>query len=72
MDEMQVIQAHLPESVKEAITTYQTHKLASVVTGLDEFSIEKIAAFLGGRIAARHMRWRPVAEGLLALNSLKD
>jgi hypothetical protein len=47
------------------------HKVAASITGLDDFSIEKIAGFMGGRIAARHMKWRPVAEGLVALAQLR-
>lgn len=71
MTEIEIINAHLPESVKQAITNHQMHKVASVITGLDDFSIEKIAGFMGGRIAARHMKWRPVAEGLTALAQLR-
>jgi hypothetical protein len=71
MNEIDIIKAHLPESVKQAITTHQMHKLAELVTGLDDFSIEKISQYMGGRTAARHMKWRPVAEGLTALAQLR-
>jgi len=71
MTEIEIIKAHLPESVKQAITNYQMHKVASLITGLDDFSIEKIAGFMGGRMAARHIKWRPIAEGLTALDQLR-
>lgn len=71
MTEIEIIKAHLPESVKQAISNYQMHKVATVITGLEDFSIEKISEFMGGRIAARHMKWRPVAEGLTALAQLR-
>jgi len=71
MKEMQVINKYLPESVKEAISTYQTPKLASRMTGLAGLSLDKIAEYLGGRIAARNLKWRPVAEGLVALHNLR-
>lgn len=69
--EMDIINAHLPESVKQAISNHQMHKVAAAITGLDDFSFDKVAAFMGGRIAARHMKWRPVAEGLMALAELR-
>jgi hypothetical protein len=71
MDEIDIIKAHLPESVKQAISGYQMHKVASTLTGLNEFSLDKIAEFMGGRMAARHMKWRPIAEGLTALAQLR-
>jgi hypothetical protein len=71
MNEIDIIKAHLPDSVKRAISENQMHKVASVITGLDDFSIQKIAEYMGGRIAARHMKWRPVAEGLTALSQLR-
>jgi len=71
MTEIEIIKAHLPETVKQAISDHQMHKVATVITGLDDFSIEKISQFMGGRIAARHMKWRPVAEGLTALTQLR-
>lgn len=70
MDEIEVIQKYLPESLKTAIANNQMHKVASQITGLDDFSLRKIAEFLGGRYAARKMKWRPVADGLVALSNL--
>lgn len=71
MDDIKIAETYLPDSVKELIQTFQMHKFASQLTGLDDFSsIEKVASFMGGRMAARRMKWRPVFEGLDALRSL--
>jgi hypothetical protein len=70
MDEKTVIETYLPESVKETVRTFQMHKFAERITGLNDFSLAKIAEYLGGRMAARRMKWRPVTEGLNALRSL--
>ena len=72
MDEKDVVNTYVPESVKTLVRTFQTHKLASHITGLDDFSIDKVAGYLGGRMAARRLRWRPVAEGLVALRNLRS
>jgi hypothetical protein len=71
MDEQQVMAAVIPQSLKDAIANNRMDKVAEVVTGLDDFTLEKVAAYLGGRMAARQMRWRPVAEGLAALAQLR-
>ena len=59
----------LPDNLKIAAATQST-KLATVMTGETDFSIEKIAFFVGRQIAQRHHKWRPVANGLTALNGL--
>jgi hypothetical protein len=69
--EREIIEAYVPESVKEASRTFQMDKVASQITGLDEFSIQKIAEYMGGRFAARRLKWRPVADGLVALHNLR-
>lgn len=69
--EYEIINAYIPESVKTLIQNNQMHKVASTVTGLEEFTLDKIAGYIGGRIAARQLRWRPVAEGLVALHNLR-
>jgi hypothetical protein len=43
----------------------------SQVTGIPKFSEEKIAEYMGGMMAARNQRWRPVFEGLKALQNLR-
>jgi|GEM_PF-2531208 len=72
MNEKDVINTYVPESVKTLVRTFQTDKLASQITGLDDFSIQKIAGYLGGRMVARRLRWRPVADGLVALRNLRS
>ncbi len=69
--EQEIIEAYVPDSIKQASRTFQMHKVASQITGLDEFTIEKVALYLGGRFAARRMKWRPVADGLVALRHLR-
>ncbi len=71
MNEREIVETYVPESVKEMVRTFQTHKLASSITGLDDFTIDKVAGYLGGRMVARRLRWRPVADGLMALRNLK-
>jgi hypothetical protein len=61
----------VPESVKIAFENYQFHKVMSQVTGIPKFSEEKIAEYMGGMMAARNQRWRPVFEGLKALQNLR-
>lgn len=69
--DQELIMHYVPESVKQLSRQFQIHKLATQITGLTDFSPEKIAAYLGGRIAARNIKWRPVADGLLALHELQ-
>lgn len=69
-NEIDVINEYLPESIKEAIEMHQMHKVASQITGLEDFSLAKISEYLGGRMAARQLKWKPVADGLVALHNL--
>lgn len=69
--EREIIEAYVPDSVKIASRTFQMDKVAAQITGLDEFSIEKISEYMGGRFAARRLKWRPVADGLVALHNLR-
>ncbi len=69
--EQEIIEAYVPESIKEASRTFQMHHVARQMTGLEDFSIEKVAQYMGGRFAARRMKWRPVADGLVALRQLQ-
>lgn len=70
-NEIDIINQYMPDSLKYVITTNQTYKLAEALTGLDDLSLSKIAAYMGGRIMARHYKWRPVGEGLAALKLLE-
>lgn len=70
-DERKVVEKRVPASVKLASENFQMHRIAEKMTGLDDFSLEKIALYLGGRVVARNAKWRPVADGLVALKSLQ-
>ena len=65
------LDALIPESIKTAIRSHQSMKVAKVVTGLEDSSFASIANHLGTKIAARHAKWRPIADGLLALHKLR-
>ena len=69
--EREIMNTYIPDSIKTLIRTGQMDKVASIMTGLDEFTIEKIAGYMGGRMAARKLRWQPVFDGLTALRNLK-
>ena len=69
--EREIIEAYVPDSIKEATRTFQMGKVATQMTGLDEFTLEKVAEYMGGRFAARRLKWRPVADGLVALQQLR-
>ena len=70
MNEYETYNQMLTPYVREAIVQNQTYKVAQVMTGIDDFTFDKIAGYLGHKIAQRHAKWRPVANGLLALNKL--
>ena len=70
-NDFELVMHYVPEPVKQLSRQFGMHKLAAQVTGLSDFSPEKVAAYLGGRVAARNARWRPVADGLLALHELQ-
>jgi len=60
----------VPKQAKECIAAYQTHELVGARTGLTDFSVEKVAQYLGGMAAARRKKWLPVADGLVSLAKL--
>jgi len=62
----------VPDQTKECIAAYQTHELVGSRTGLEDFSVEKIAQYLGGMASARRKKWLPVAEGLVSLAKLRQ
>ena len=70
MTEYEIYNKMLTPGVREAIVNGQTDKIAQAMTGIDNFTFDNIAAYMGTKIAQRHAKWRPVANGLLALNSL--
>jgi len=68
---MEKLAALVPEQVKEAVTSHQNHRLLMARTGLDEVTLQKLGAYIGGRVAARRARWRPVFDGFRALKNLR-
>lgn len=71
ISEREIIEAYVPDSIKKASRNFQMHKVAEQVTGITDFSLEKIAQHMGEKFAARRLKWRPVADGLIALQQLK-
>ena len=69
--ERDIIEAYVPDTIKEASRNFQMHKVVSQATGLEDFSLDKIANYMGGRLAARRLKWRPVVDGLVALKQLR-
>lgn len=73
MDEkdLQIKEAHVPQSVQRVIADGQLHKLAANHIGVETLSLEKIAQHIGTKLAEKRQRWRPVVDGLLALHHLR-
>jgi hypothetical protein len=65
MNHLELIDKVLPERIKVAITTHQTHKVAP-----GSETLEKVADNFGKIFIARQARWRPVMDGLKALKDL--
>lgn len=61
----------VPESVKLAMQDFQFHRVMSQMTGLPDFSIAKVAEYLGGMSAVRQQRYRTIRDGLMALQNLR-
>jgi hypothetical protein len=70
-ENLHVVDALLPDHVKMAASNHQNHLIAQARFGISDFTLAKVAEYFGGRIAARHMKWRPVREGLEALRNLR-
>lgn len=69
--EFEILDSLLPGELKNAMENAESYKIASLITGLQRFEFGDIAGYLGTKIAARNLRYRPVVQGLLALNELK-
>jgi len=74
MTEYEKLAQLLPDSIKRAVSNYQTPKLASALTGMgyDDFTLDKIAFYLGARGAARRKKWASITDGILSLHTLQD
>lgn len=73
MNELEVIGKLMPTSIKEAIYRNEESKIAAIMTGLDtrDFSLDKVAAYIGARCAARRAKWASVCSGIIALGRLE-
>lgn len=63
--------SYMPNHVKLAAATYNTHKLVEQATGLTDLTFDKVAAYLATKMAERQARWQGVGDGLLALHALQ-
>lgn len=70
MTEQELLDKTVPQSIKEAISSYETFKIASLVTGLKNFDMKTISEYLGTKMASRRGSWRSIHRGLQALKSL--
>ncbi|RLC86821.1 MAG: hypothetical protein DRJ03_07640 [Chloroflexi bacterium] len=61
----------LPETLKTALDAHQSHRLFSARTGIQDLTLAKIAAYLGAKTAERKAKWRPVFDGIQALENLR-
>ena len=71
MTEREILDGLLPENLKVATQTGNSDKVAAAITGLENFEFEDIAEHLGTKIAERRQYYRPIVQGLVALNALK-
>ncbi len=71
MNEYELLDNLLPETIKEAVASYKETDIATMATGMNDFSFDKVAAYFGGRVAARRNRWRTVTAGLKAIHDLR-
>lgn len=70
-NDKQIRATHVPAAVCAAIENGQLYKIAANRIGTEILSLEKIAEYLGRKFATKRQRWRPIAEGLLALRKLE-
>jgi hypothetical protein len=70
MQEKEMLEAHVPQAIRDLIAIGHMDKIAEIMTGIDDFSMEKIATYLGTRMAQRRQRWRSVNDGLRAFQDL--
>lgn len=67
-----LIVKHMPETMKTAIAEYRTCDLVAPLLGTNDITFDKVAEYLGSRIAARHATWKTVGDGLEALVRLRQ
>jgi hypothetical protein len=71
-EQFALINTIIPDSIKIAIQRHQTHKVAAQLQGTTDFSFAKIAEQIGMKMAARNLKWRPIFDGLKALQTLEN
>lgn len=69
--DIKTLDALIPDSVKAAVRSHQSTKVASTVTGLENFTFADVAQHIGTKIASRRAKWGPIADGLVALKKLR-
>jgi hypothetical protein len=65
-----IMMAYMPDSIKVAVATYGTHKLAEHLVG-EELTLENVTAYLCTKVAERQERWKGIGDGLIALHQLQ-
>lgn len=61
----------IPESLKTAMDAHQSHRLFSARTGIQDLTLDKLAEYMGKKMAERKAKWRPVFDGIRALESIR-
>lgn len=69
--EKQIIAQFVPQAVQDAVRHGQLHKIAAQRIGVPELTLQSAVQYLGTKLAQKQQRWRPVAEGLVALRNLQ-
>ena len=70
--DIKTLDALIPDSVKEAVRSHNSQKIATLATGVKDFDFATISRHFGEKIASRRAKWRPIATGLLALRNLRS
>jgi hypothetical protein len=68
----QIVAQFVPEAVQTAVRNGQLHKVAAQRIGVQELTLQSVVQHLGVKLAQTQQRWRPVAEGLVALQKLQE
>ena len=69
--EKQIVAQFVPQAVQDAVQQGQLHKVAAQRIGVPELTLQNAVRYLGTKLAEKQQRWRPVAEGLVALQKLR-
>lgn len=61
----------IPSTLKTAMANHEHHKIFMSTTGMSEVTLAKIAEYVGAKVVARQAKWRPVFDGIKALENLR-